>query len=230
MPFHMDLDDPFASPAKVADLPQVSTNTRHAANSTAPVVGESRFDTDEAREAALRKELQGVRRINEVMEGVERCFDLSTVNMETMTRAVVSSLTLLNTWTRILAQTEHNQRLILNPSWQGASQDIADIENESVLKQQAAERRELEAQQRRTAAAKKAEDDERRRNEISLNRGRSVRGRGSGRSRGIPPPSVYASAGSQYRGAGGGRGGLLPRRGTSGIGRGESSGRGRGVR
>ena len=35
-----------------------------------PANQNSRFDAEEAREAALRKELEGVRHINEVIEGV----------------------------------------------------------------------------------------------------------------------------------------------------------------
>src|SRR5699024_4026361 len=82
---------------------------------------------------------------------------------QAVSRTVDSASTLLNTWTRILSQTEHNQRLILNPNWQGATQDVADIENEAILRQQAAERREQELHQQRQAAARKAEAEERRR-------------------------------------------------------------------
>jgi hypothetical protein len=41
----------------------------------------SRFDTDEAREAALRKELDGVRKINEVIEGVIGTLERAKGNM-----------------------------------------------------------------------------------------------------------------------------------------------------
>ena len=63
---------------------------------------------------------------------------------QTVNNTVSATSQLLNTWTRILSQTEHNQRLILDPSWQGASQDIADIEEEAQSKQYAAEREEQE--------------------------------------------------------------------------------------
>lgn len=119
-----------------------------------------------------------------------------------MSRTVSSASTLLNTWTRILSQTEHNQRLILNPNWQGATQDVADMENETILKQQAAERREQELQRQREAAARKTEEDARKRAQPTTT-SRSTRGtttgtRGRVRSTGLGrTPSVsYSSAGT----------------------------------
>lgn len=121
---------------------------------------------------------------------------------QTVSRTVSSASTLLNTWTRILSQTEHNQRLILNPNWQGATQDVADMENETILKQQAAERREQELQRQREAAARKTEEDARKRAQPTTT-SRSTRGtttgtRGRVRSTGLGrTPSVsYSSAGT----------------------------------
>ena len=68
--------------------------------------------------------------------------------LQSVNQTVNSASTLLNTWTRILSQTEHNQRLILNHAWQGASQDRADQEQEAYARQQAAEQRELELPRR----------------------------------------------------------------------------------
>lgn len=85
----------------------------------------------------------------------------------------------------MLSQTEHNQRLILNPNWQGASQDVADMENEMVLKAQAAERRAAEEERRREDARRRAEDEERQRQAGTAVRGaRGTRGRGRGVGRG----------------------------------------------
>src|ERR1700722_16509223 len=104
---------------------------------------------------------------------------------QTVSRTVTSASTLLNTWTRILSQTEHNQRLILDPNWQGASQDIQDMENEVVLKAQAQERRAAEEEKRREEARRRAEDEERQRQAGSVTRGaRGTRGRGRGVGRG----------------------------------------------
>ncbi|KAL5050100.1 DASH complex subunit Duo1-domain-containing protein [Aspergillus fruticulosus] len=136
------------------------------------------FDRQEAREAALNNELRIVRNVNQVIEGLLGSLDKAKGNMETVSRTVNSASTLLNTWTRILSQTEHNQRVILNPNWQGASQDVADLENEELLRQQAAERRERELQQQREAAARKAEEDERKRAQSTSTRGTRIVSRG----------------------------------------------------
>jgi len=149
-------------------------------------------------------------------------------------QTVNAASTLLDTWTRILSQTEHNQRLILNPGWQGASQDQADHEQEVYARRQAAERRELEEQERRAAAAKRAEDEERRKADAA-----APNAKPSQRGRGKPPgraTSTTQSAAPGYVPIGG-RGtrgaskssGAGARRTTSGIGRGAASGRGRGT-
>ncbi|KAI9704237.1 MAG: hypothetical protein M1836_007098 [Candelina mexicana] len=230
-----DPDDLFASPSRTEKrVPTKKSRGTAAETSSIPtksIADESHHDTKEAREAALRKELEGVRNINEVIEGVIGSLDRAKENMETVSRTVNSTSTLLNTWIRILSQTEHNQRLILNPSWQGASQDVEDLENESVLKQQAMERREAEERQRREAATKKAEDDERRRAESAASRGsRGTRGRGRGAGRGTSSVGAgYVGVGGQggVRGSGRGSSSALGRAG-SGIGRGSSVTRGRG--
>ncbi|OJJ51488.1 hypothetical protein ASPZODRAFT_156359 [Penicilliopsis zonata CBS 506.65] len=158
--------------------------------------GETLFDQQEAREVALRNELQSVRNINQVIEGLLDSLDRAKGNMDTVSRTVQSASTLLNTWTRILSQTEHNQRLILNPDWQGAAQDITDMEQEAIQKQQEAERRELELQQRREAAARKAEEDERRRRVQASSTGvKSTRGIARGRAR---PTSVGRTPSVSY--------------------------------
>ncbi|KAL4915309.1 DASH complex subunit Duo1-domain-containing protein [Aspergillus aurantiobrunneus] len=151
------------------------------------------FDRQEAREAALRNELQTVRNINQVVESLLGSLDRAKGNMENVSRTVNSASTLLNTWTRILSQTEHNQRVILNPDWQGASQDAADIENEELARQQAAERREMELQQQREAAARKAQEDERKRGQSTNTRGTRVVSRGRVRSGLGRTPSVSYS-------------------------------------
>lgn len=110
--------------------------------------------------------------------------------------------------------------MILDPTWQGASQDIADIEEEAQAKQDAAERREQEEQERKAAAARKAEDDDRRRAEAATRAIKTApRARGRGVSRGAsanPASSTPAASSSNTS--------LLrapsnSRRGTSGIGR-----------
>lgn len=59
----------------------VSPSTPAPGRPKAPSNQNSRFDTDEAREAALRKELEGVRKINEVIEGVIGTLERAKGNM-----------------------------------------------------------------------------------------------------------------------------------------------------
>ncbi|TVY73532.1 DASH complex subunit duo1, partial [Lachnellula suecica] len=170
-----DTEDLFASPSKASKL-AAKTNPKPVEGQRN---GESKYDAEQAREAALKRELEGIRSINEVVEGVVSSLECAKGNMDTVSRTVTSASTLLNTWTRILSQTEHNQRLILNPNWQGASQDISDMENEVVLKAQAAERRAAEEERRREEAKRRAEDEERQRQAGTSVRGaRGTRGRG----------------------------------------------------
>ncbi|EER44969.1 DASH complex subunit Duo1 [Histoplasma capsulatum H143] len=159
------------SPSKNPDFPSVPQNSSAAPEANYGRNNESQHDREEAREFSCG------------------------VNWKNVSRTVASASTLLNTWTRILAQTEQNQRLILNPSWQGASKDIADIEGESILRQQEVERIELELQQRREAMARKAEEEERKKEATSAARG--SRGLARGRSRILGrTPSTTSSFGT----------------------------------
>ena len=69
-------DDAFETPSK----PPTSTSGRPK-GSGAQGGGGMRFDTEEAREAALRKELEGVRKINEVIEGMIGTLERAKGNM-----------------------------------------------------------------------------------------------------------------------------------------------------
>lgn len=68
-----DDDSLLASPSK----PQPRT---HATKDQR--TGESRYDAEEARNAALQRELEGVRSINEVIEGVVSSLERAKGNME----------------------------------------------------------------------------------------------------------------------------------------------------
>ncbi|KAK5987834.1 hypothetical protein PT974_11968 [Cladobotryum mycophilum] len=182
------------------------------------------------REAILRRELEGVRNINEVVEGIIGTLQRTGGNMEAVSKTVANASTLLNTWTRILSQTEHNQRLLLNPNFKGASEDLAEIEGEELRRQQALKRRAVEEEQRREDARRRREEDEQKRSLTTAAPARGSRGsvgvRGArGRTR---PASRVASGSSSSRltetttntGASSSRGG-------SGIGRGYGTTRGR---
>ncbi|CAL3970881.1 hypothetical protein PZA11_007290 [Diplocarpon coronariae] len=217
-----DHEDLFASPSRASKINQKKLPTKQAeSNAPAQRNEESNYNTEQAREATLQRELESVRSINEVIEGVISSLETARGNMDKVSRTVTSASTLLNTWTRILSQTEHNQRLILNPNWQGASQDVADMENEVVMKAQAAERRAAEEERSREDARRRAEDEERQRQA-----GTTVRGaRGRGRSRGTRgSASGYVAGGSL---TGSTRGSSQLGRGGTGLGRGLGSTRGR---
>ncbi|KAK8194463.1 DASH complex subunit Duo1-domain-containing protein, partial [Phyllosticta paracitricarpa] len=237
-----DSEIDFDTPAPAARKSKVALADPHASPSASPDQPrhqrtESRYTTHEAREAALKRELDQVRSVNKVIEGVVESLEKARSNMNTVHHTVNSASTLLHTWTRILSATEHNQRLILSPNWQGASQDVADIEADELAARQAAERREREEVVRREAALRKAEEDERRRAEAAARptsatgtRGRrgGLRGRAgaSSTSSSGRPTSTYVGVGGQGGVRGTARQTAASRAG-SGIGRG-LRGRGRG--
>lgn len=231
-------EDLWTSPVKAVDNPEFTRGQKSRSDGIRPALnGKSTYEDQQTREAILRQEFESVRRVNEAIEGVVESLGKAQSNMRVVNQTVSSASSLLNTWTRILSQTEHNQRLILDPFWQGASQDIANVENEVLAKQQAAERKEFEEQERKTAAARKDEDDERRRSEAAAQASKPAlssssrgRGRSAARGSGTAQQGVtgYVATGntstkSTARGSN-------TRRTTSGIGRGVSrGGRGRGL-
>lgn len=211
----------------------------HSASHSKPTQEEQ-----DAQEENLRQELANVRKVNEAIEGVIENLNKAKSNMkvtsvginsntntdtiQTVNHTVGAASSLLNTWTRILSQTEHNQRLILDPAWQGASQDISDMEAETIARQQAAQRREAEEQERRNQAAKKAEEEERRRaTEVNKQQKTALRVRGRVTSRGASTnQSVAGTDSSNTTMTSIGRGSNTARRTTSGLGRGRGRGRG----
>ena len=147
--------------------------------------------------------------------------------MQTVSKTVDNASTLLNTWTRILSQTEHNQRLILNPDWKGSTQDLADMESETLQKHQEAERRAAEAERRREEARRKAEEEERRRaagtapSSSTRGTGRGVtRGRVRGVTRGGSTATTSSSSAYGADRADTTSSSVASSRNTSGIGRG----------
>ncbi|KAG0632618.1 DASH complex subunit Duo1-domain-containing protein [Tuber brumale] len=178
------------------------------------------------REEALRAELAGVQQINSIIEGVVSSLEKAKENMETVSTTVASANTLLDLWIRILSQTEHTQRLLLSGHWEGATQDLNDIEAEAAAKVQEAERRREEERERAAAREREAVAAEARRATAERKPTRGARragGSGAGRSGssggsriGAPTSSSSSSGTGTGRGTRGGRGS----RGGSGIGRG----------
>lgn len=82
-----DTDDLFASPRRSNKTANVDGKGRGAEvlNPTASHKtwnGEAQYDNEEAREVLLRKELESVRNINQVMEGVVESLERAKGNME----------------------------------------------------------------------------------------------------------------------------------------------------
>lgn len=78
-----DTEDLFASPSKVSKPRQKSVSKpAESNNASTQRSGESKYDAEQAREASLRKELESVRSINEVIEGVVSSLECAKGNME----------------------------------------------------------------------------------------------------------------------------------------------------
>jgi hypothetical protein len=212
-------EDLFASPksGETTEKPTPSSNTPTAQRAPAQRT-QSKQDVEEARDAQLRAELEKVREVNRVIEGVTASLSKAKNNMENVHRTVHNASTLLGTWTRILSQTEHNQRVILNPNFQGASQDLEDLESEDARRQQEVERRAYEDQRRREETQRRAEEEERKKAAAEATRTRA----GLGRSRGTRGTS------SSTRGQAARGGTTAGTRSTSGYGRVSSAMRGKG--
>lgn len=73
-------EDPFASPSP-SKPPRNRPAQPQSERSKTPTNQNTRFDTDEVREAALRRELEGVRNINHVIEGVIGTLERAKGNM-----------------------------------------------------------------------------------------------------------------------------------------------------
>lgn len=226
-----DAEDLFASPS-VPSKRLKAVQDREPPGRHSPPPTRSPPETEEDalanHEQALKRELSSLRNMNHVVSGIVESLEKAKSNMETVSATVSNASQLLTTWTRILSQTEHNQRLILNPQWQGASQDLADVESEEVLRRQEKERKEAEEIRRAEAREREREEEERRRmTEAATPKGSRGRGRGTARGTSRPGGGGYVGVGGQggVRGTSA-RGAPNPSRGTA-IGRGTARGRGR---
>jgi hypothetical protein len=87
-----------------------------------------------SKEDALKKELEGVRQLNQVMEGVIGAMTKAKDNMDVtssmscLIQAVGATVEnadrLLDIWIKVLSQSEHTQRLLLDGKWQGSTEVI----------------------------------------------------------------------------------------------------------
>ena len=77
-----DSEDLFASPSRASKPSQISNSKAPESNAPAQRNGESKYDAEQAREASLQKELESVRSINEVIEGVVNSLERAKGNMD----------------------------------------------------------------------------------------------------------------------------------------------------
>ena len=83
-----ETEDLFASPSRPKKKADADSKAKDAEGPNATTTshttwnGESRYDNEEAREALLRRELESVRNINQVMEGVVESLERAKGNME----------------------------------------------------------------------------------------------------------------------------------------------------
>ena len=221
-----DTADLFASPSEKRSGAS-KQGSREGAKAPPARHIEAEEDAIPSHEEALKQELSSLRSMNTVISGINASLEKAKANMETVSATVNNASSLLTTWTRILSQTEHNQRLLLNPAWQGANQDLLDIENQEVQKKQEHERRIAEEERRARQREAEREEEERRR---ALESSKTSKGRsGKFTSKGSTRAGGYVGIGGQGGTRGSDRGNSIGRT-RSGIGRGFGSrGRGRGV-
>ena len=79
-----DTEDLWASPSRAIAKSTSNPNSKilDANRAPASIPGESQYDAEQARDEALKKELEGVRNINEVIEGVISSLERAKGNMD----------------------------------------------------------------------------------------------------------------------------------------------------
>jgi hypothetical protein len=79
-----DTEELWNSPSKRGNKPlkRKTSNADRTSPELKPACGDSAYDREEARDAALRDELQSVRKINGVIEGLLTSLDSAKGNME----------------------------------------------------------------------------------------------------------------------------------------------------
>jgi len=76
-----DHEDLFASPSTANQPKPHDEDEQSPGRPRTPANQNARYDAEEAKEAALRRELEGVRNINQVIEGVIATLDRAKGNM-----------------------------------------------------------------------------------------------------------------------------------------------------
>ncbi|KAK9235128.1 DASH complex subunit Duo1-domain-containing protein [Lipomyces kononenkoae] len=133
-----------------------SSNPQHAAHE----IAESALP----REDRLLQELEQVRSVNASITAVLDAITVAESNLEKVVTTTRNVDSLLNLWMRILSQTEHTQRIIFDPKWEGATKDeqLHQVRLAAMAAQQAQAKAQAErrAQEMAAAAEKQKQADE----------------------------------------------------------------------
>lgn len=113
-----DAEDLFASPSRTSkSTKKANPTSTEALNAPLQRNGASKYDTEQARNTALQKELEGVRGINEVIEGVISSLECAKGNMDVRIYLYSSPRAVPNNHTDGLA---HSHFGIHSPKYMGS--------------------------------------------------------------------------------------------------------------
>ncbi|KAK9385061.1 DASH complex subunit Duo1-domain-containing protein [Lipomyces mesembrius] len=129
-------------------------------------------ETELRKEDRLRQELEQVRSVNASITAVLDSITVAESNLEKVVTTTTNVDSLLNLWMRILSQTEHTQRLIFDPKWEGATKDehLHQTRLAAIAAQQAQAKAQAEKRAQEMAAAtqkrEEAEEQKRKRDAV----------------------------------------------------------------
>lgn len=102
----------------------------------------------------LEVELHTVQMYNQLIEGIISTLGHAEQNVESMLEATRRADALLDAWVKVISYTEHAQKLLHDPQWQGISKDNElQAEREKLLEQKRAKERADKERREREAAA-----------------------------------------------------------------------------
>ncbi|KAJ2300045.1 hypothetical protein IWW54_006394 [Coemansia sp. RSA 2705] len=153
---------------------------------------------DEPSEAA-DAELEELRRVRRALSKMNQGIENVQQQIKYFNSNVSQTTQLLDIWVRVLSQTMHNQRFLLNEDWQGSSMDAAKLDGliqRDIQRQEAVERQAREAELKREQELAEAREREKQRAELALaaeNANRlAARSRAGGMPGRRPPPGPAA--------------------------------------
>lgn len=171
-------------------------------------MAESSDATEPQRQAALEAELHTLRTVNSALREAITSLQHAQAGAHRLHSASASAGALLDAWTRILGQTEHTQRLLLNPEWKGASDDVLEREREEerARSEDERERRRIAEERERRERERRSREDEGPATSVRAPRGRGGLGRArvalAGAGRGAGPRSTSAAGTATGTGTG----------------------------